>query len=95
MVNERRLREKVFAVAWGMWVDEGSPGYCREILSIYANLTNQDLNEVEKEWEKATAGLNFDEEYVDKEIAEAPRFKTKTDCLEWILKNCDYVRGEK
>ena len=68
MINERRLREKVFAVAWDMWVDEGSPGYCRAILSIYAELTNQDLDEVEKEWEKATEGLSFDETYVDKEL---------------------------
>ena len=75
MINERRLREKVFAVAWDMWVDEGSPGYCRAILSIYAELTNQDLDEVEKEWEKATEGLTFDyktlswEKYIDKGVS--------------------------
>lgn len=65
MIDERQLREKVFAIAWDMWVSEGSPGYCRAVLSIYADLINQDLNEVEKEWERATNGLEWDETYVD------------------------------
>lgn len=66
MIDERQLREKVFAVAWDMWVDEGSLSYCRAILSIYAKLTKQDLDEVEKEWEKVIEGLHFGDTYIER-----------------------------
>lgn len=58
VVELSKIKEKVFECAYDMWHSEGSYGYCRMILGIYAEISGETIEEVEAMWEKETPGYD-------------------------------------
>ena len=50
--KQKELKDIVFTTADDLWEYEGSPSYCRSVLSVYAELTKTELDDVEDEWDR-------------------------------------------